>query len=55
LGPGQPLFYIEDEEVDFEKLINAPLPRVPRDMNFTGRHHPADCSCFACGFTNISL
>lgn len=37
LGPGQPLFYIEDEEVDFEKLINAPLPRVPRDMNFTGR------------------
>ncbi|KAG6038459.1 hypothetical protein E4U41_004162 [Claviceps citrina] len=35
LGPGQPLFYIEDEEVDFEKLINAPLPRVPRDMSFT--------------------
>ncbi|POR35872.1 Transcription initiation factor TFIID subunit 6 [Tolypocladium paradoxum] len=27
LGPGQPLFYIEDEEVDFEKLINAPLPK----------------------------
>lgn len=36
LGPGQPLFYLEDEEVDFEKLINAPLPKVPRDMNFTG-------------------
>lgn len=36
LGPGQPLFYIEDEEVDFEKLINAPLPKVPRDMTFTG-------------------
>jgi transcription initiation factor TFIID subunit 6 len=36
LGPGQPLFYIEDEEVDFEKLINAPLPKVPRDMGFTG-------------------
>ncbi|KAG5998223.1 hypothetical protein E4U43_002465 [Claviceps pusilla] len=35
LGPGQPLFYVEDEEVDFEKLINAPLPKVPRDMNFT--------------------
>lgn len=35
LGPGQPLFYLEDEEVDFEKLINAPLPKVPRDMNFT--------------------
>lgn len=36
LGPGQPLFYIEDEEVDFEKLINAPLPKVPRDTSFTG-------------------
>lgn len=36
LGPGQPLFYIEDEEVDFEKLINAPLPKVPRDLTFTG-------------------
>ncbi|CAG8960232.1 hypothetical protein HYFRA_00012751 [Hymenoscyphus fraxineus] len=35
LGPGQPLFYIEDEEVDFEKLINAPLPKVPRDMSIT--------------------
>ncbi|KYK57227.1 transcription initiation factor TFIID complex 60 kDa subunit [Drechmeria coniospora] len=38
LGPGQPLFYIEDEEVDFEKLINAPLPKVPRDMHFTGNN-----------------
>ena len=37
LGPGQPLFYIEDEEIDFEKLINAPLPKVPRDMSFTGK------------------
>ena len=36
LGPGQPLFYIEDEEIDFEKLINAPLPKVPRDTTFTG-------------------
>lgn len=36
MGPGQPLFYIEDEEVDFEKLINAPLPKVPRDSTFTG-------------------
>ncbi len=41
LGPGQPLFYIEDEEVDFEKLINAPLPKVPRDMNFTGKRPSA--------------
>ncbi|GAB7347322.1 hypothetical protein MBLNU459_g3400t1 [Dothideomycetes sp. NU459] len=29
IGPGQPLYYVEDEEVDFEKLINAPLPKVP--------------------------
>jgi len=35
IGPGQPLFYIEDEEVDFEKLINAPLPKVPREMSLT--------------------
>jgi transcription initiation factor TFIID subunit 6 len=35
IGPGQPLFYLEDEEVDFEKLINAPLPRVPREITFT--------------------
>lgn len=35
MGPGQPLWYVEDEEVDFEKLINAPLPRVPRDISFT--------------------
>lgn len=45
LGPGQPLFYIEDEEVDFDKLINAPLPKVPRDMSFTGtftyKHAPS--------------
>lgn len=40
LGPGQPLFYIEDEEVDFEKLINAPLPKVPRDATFTGGWFP---------------
>ncbi|KAF2141743.1 uncharacterized protein K452DRAFT_271474 [Aplosporella prunicola CBS 121167] len=35
MGPGQPLFYVEDEEVDFEKLINAPLPKVPREISFT--------------------
>ena len=40
LGPGQPLFYLDDEEVDFEKLINAPLPKVPRDMSFTGEYLP---------------
>ena len=37
IGPGQPLFYIEDEEVDFEKLINAPLPKVPREISLTGK------------------
>lgn len=36
IGPGQPLFYVEDEEVEFEKLINAPLPKVPREISFTG-------------------
>ncbi|TKA63540.1 hypothetical protein B0A49_11327, partial [Cryomyces minteri] len=35
IGPGQPIFYVEDEEVDFEKLINAPLPKVPREISFT--------------------
>lgn len=39
LGPGQPLFYVEDDEVDFEKLINAPLPRVPREITFTGLYN----------------
>jgi transcription initiation factor TFIID subunit 6 len=36
MGPGQPLFYVEDDEVDFEKLINAPLPKIPRETSFTG-------------------
>lgn len=36
IGPGQPLFYVEDEETDLEKLINAPLPKVPREISFTG-------------------
>ena len=39
IGPGQPLFYVEDEEVDFEKLINAPLPKVPREMSLTCTPH----------------
>lgn len=30
IGPGQTLYYIEDDEVDFESLINQPLPKVPR-------------------------
>ena len=35
IGPNQTIFYVDDEEVDFEKLINAPLPRVPREVAFT--------------------
>lgn len=36
VGPGQTLYYLEDEdEVDFEKYINQPLPKVPRATSFT--------------------
>ncbi|THY42102.1 DUF1546-domain-containing protein [Aureobasidium pullulans] len=35
IGPGQPLYYVEDEEIDFEKFINAPLPKVPREISLT--------------------
>lgn len=35
VGPGQTLYYIDDDEVDFEKIINQPLPKVPRAVNFT--------------------
>ncbi|KAL9101745.1 MAG: hypothetical protein Q9163_003021 [Psora crenata] len=35
IGSGQPLYYIEDEEIEFEKLINAPLPKIPREISFT--------------------
>ena len=37
IGSSHPLYYVEDEEVDFEKLINAPLPKVPREIAFTGK------------------
>lgn len=30
IGPGQTLYYIDDDEVDFETLVNQPLPKVPR-------------------------
>lgn len=39
IGPGQPLYYVEDEEIDFEKFINAPLPKVPREISLTGLLH----------------
>ncbi|CDK24531.1 unnamed protein product [Kuraishia capsulata CBS 1993] len=35
VGPGQNLYYVHDDEVDFEKLINQPLPKVPRYTTFT--------------------
>lgn len=35
VGPGQNLYYVEDDEVDFEKLVNQPLPKVPRLSSVT--------------------
>lgn len=35
VGPGQNLYYVDDDEVDFEKLINQPLPKVPRFASVT--------------------
>ncbi|KAK4983670.1 histone H4-like TAF Taf6, SAGA complex subunit [Elasticomyces elasticus] len=35
LGGMERLFYVEDEEVEFEKLVNSALPKVPREMSFT--------------------
>lgn len=32
---GQTLYYIDDAEVEFEKLINQELPKVPRQTTFT--------------------
>lgn len=35
IGPGQTLYYVDDDEVDFETLINQPLPQVPRQTTCT--------------------
>ncbi|KAI1313186.1 TAF6-like protein [Xylaria venustula] len=32
---GHQFFYIDDEEADFERVINGPLPKVSRDANYT--------------------
>lgn len=40
---GQTLFYVEDEEIDFERLINAPLPKIPREIAYTGEFIGTDC------------
>ena len=31
----QDLFYVEDEEIDFDTILNRPLPKVPLDVTFT--------------------
>ncbi|KAH3673602.1 hypothetical protein WICPIJ_009719 [Wickerhamomyces pijperi] len=35
ISNGQTLYYVDEEEMDLEKLINQPLPKVPRQCNFT--------------------
>lgn len=35
ISNGQTLYYLDEEEVDLERLINQPLPKVPRQCNFT--------------------
>jgi len=30
------LFYVEDEELDFDAIMNAPLPKLPADICYTG-------------------
>lgn len=31
------LFFVEDEELDFETILSAPLPKVPLDVTYTGK------------------
>ena len=33
---GLQLYYLDDEEVEFEKIINQPLPKIPREVEFIG-------------------
>lgn len=36
LEHGQPpLYYLEDEDIEFDKIIHAPLPKVPRDITYS--------------------
>lgn len=32
---GTDLFYVDDKEYDFKEILNAPLPKCPRDVTFT--------------------
>ncbi|KAI2613452.1 DUF1546-domain-containing protein [Hypoxylon sp. NC1633] len=38
----QALYYVEDEEMEFEKMINIQLPKVPRDMSATWHWHAVE-------------
>ncbi|KAI1206901.1 TAF-domain-containing protein [Annulohypoxylon truncatum] len=38
----QALYYVEDEEIELEKMINAPLPKIPKDMFMTGHYLAID-------------
>ena len=29
------IYYPEEEEVDFETILNKPLPKIPHDVSFT--------------------
>lgn len=32
------IFFVEDEELDFETILSAPLPKVPLDVTYTGNN-----------------
>lgn len=50
LGASQPLYYLDDEELDLEKVINMPLPKVPREVQMTG-----ECLFHPTAFWNFSM
>jgi len=35
-GVGSDLYYILDEEVDFNEILSAPPPKLPLEPTFTG-------------------
>jgi hypothetical protein len=40
------LFFVEDEELDFETILSAPLPKVPLDVTYTGTNIEGDIWAF---------
>ncbi|OLL24601.1 Transcription initiation factor TFIID subunit 6 [Neolecta irregularis DAH-3] len=34
-GQSHPIYYLDDDEIEFEKVINSPLPKVPREVAMT--------------------